>query len=417
MPSIRRYLGVTAIGLLTPIALVPAAVGQTYELIDVGTLGGPVSSAWGINNAGQVVGTSATADAALHAFLWQGTMTDIGPLAGDEQAQAFDINDAGEAAIMSFDLGELVTQGLLWESTSSTDLGGLAARDVNANGMVVGHVSSMVPDTGAFDRAAKWEAGVTTTLASLGGDFSYGRAVNDAGDVVGMSLLAGNGSWHAALFDIALSMDLGTLGGDNSQAFDINGSRQVVGVADTASGHPHAFLFTLNATGLVTSRTDLGTLDGAASYAHAINEGGAVVGTSGFRAFRWHGATMTDLNTLLPSYAPWKLEIAHDINDAGSMVGQGTHAGQPRGFLLSVTEACVSVDADQDGDVDLRDFSAFLLAFQDGAPLAAGPGTADICIPVDADGNSDVDLTDLYPFISALARSSGPGSRCPKGAE
>ena len=53
----------------------------TYSLIDLGTLGGSSSAAWGINEAGQVVGAAATATGAQHAFLYtNGMMIDLGTL-------------------------------------------------------------------------------------------------------------------------------------------------------------------------------------------------------------------------------------------------------------------------------------------------------------------------------------------------
>src|SRR5213082_809517 len=74
-----------------------AAGAPMYVVTDLGTLGGPTSAAWGINGAGQVVGSAATAgNLASHAFLYsRGIMTDLGTLGGQTSVgQA--INAAGQ---------------------------------------------------------------------------------------------------------------------------------------------------------------------------------------------------------------------------------------------------------------------------------------------------------------------------------
>ena len=54
------------------------------------------------------------------------------------------------------------------------------------------------------------------------------------------------------------------------------------------------------------------------------------------RAFLYDGTTMHNLNTLLDgSGAGWVLHSANDINDAGQIVGHGTHNGTTRAFLLT----------------------------------------------------------------------------------
>jgi len=65
-------------------------------MIDLDTLGGNDSSARGINDIGQVVGSSKTSSGEKHAFLYEnGTMTDLGTLGGNTSI-AYGINDIGQ---------------------------------------------------------------------------------------------------------------------------------------------------------------------------------------------------------------------------------------------------------------------------------------------------------------------------------
>jgi len=52
--------------------------------MDLGTLGGDISAAHGINEAGHVVGGSYTSSGEIHAFLYEsGNIEDLGTLGGD----------------------------------------------------------------------------------------------------------------------------------------------------------------------------------------------------------------------------------------------------------------------------------------------------------------------------------------------
>ena len=65
-------------------------------LHDLGTLGGTFSDGIGINASGQVTGFSnTTGDAARHAFLYDGTMHDLGTLGGTDSLGS-GINASGQ---------------------------------------------------------------------------------------------------------------------------------------------------------------------------------------------------------------------------------------------------------------------------------------------------------------------------------
>jgi len=68
-----------------------------YVAVDLGTLGGRESQAVAVNDRGQMVGWSRTADDKTHAFLWTESrgMIDLGTLGGG-RSQAKDVNDRGQ---------------------------------------------------------------------------------------------------------------------------------------------------------------------------------------------------------------------------------------------------------------------------------------------------------------------------------
>ena len=87
------FLLVTLLNLAIPQPL----LAQEYAIIDLGTLGGNMSTATDINNLGQVVGYSSTATGEWydwHAFIYDITvgMKDLGTLGGTKSS-AYGIND------------------------------------------------------------------------------------------------------------------------------------------------------------------------------------------------------------------------------------------------------------------------------------------------------------------------------------
>jgi probable HAF family extracellular repeat protein len=105
-----------AMGSLLTCRSLPAT---TYQITDLGTLGGKVSYAFGVNIHGDVAGSSTTASGDEHAFLYHnGVMSDLGVLdSGDTFSRAYGINDSGVLVGQSInDLGQIVGFG---------DIGGL----------------------------------------------------------------------------------------------------------------------------------------------------------------------------------------------------------------------------------------------------------------------------------------------------
>lgn len=238
------------------------------------------SWAYDINESGQVVGYSSTADgSSSQAFVWTaaGGMQALAGTLGGPRTQADGINDqgliVGIASLPNGDGGHIV----VWENGVMRDgqtfaTGSTTPWDLNNAGMAVGQWD---PSNSAF----AWTAsGGTVALAGLGGTGSIPLASNDLGQVVGWYRKGTATINTAFLWENGVIRDLGTLGGASSVGMAINSSGQVVGRADVpvkGTQHVHrAFLWTAAA-----GMKDLGSITGR-QWAQAldINETGWVVG-------------------------------------------------------------------------------------------------------------------------------------------
>lgn len=311
-----------------------SAAMQSSIITDLGTLGVLDSKAYGINAAGQVVGVSSAVDGKKHAFLWDGSMHDLGVLPNTTESFAYAINDAGQVTGVSMSLGSVTPRAFLWQNNSMTDIGGFTPRAINNNGDVVGAQTIKRNNVEWYDRACLWRNGALTDLGTLAGNHSYAYGINDAGQVAGVSFTGNDTSTRAFLWSGGAISDLGTLGGLSSQAYAISNGRHVVGYANATGESPHAVLFTFSSPSGPITITDLGTLGGAYSYAYAVNGKGQVVGTNG-HAFLWQNGVTSDLNSLAPADSGWVLEAASAINDKGQIAGWGKLNGMTHAFLLS----------------------------------------------------------------------------------
>lgn len=342
--------------ILSVVGLVEQGFSQpVYNLTDLGYPYDSYSEAHAINSFGSVVGEYGTTNSMNAAgFVYRnGVRTDLGSLAGAPYAAAYGINATNQVVGES---GAAKTHGFEWTNGAMTDLGTLwgatfpgtysSAHAVNESGQIVGESNASLAEQGTI-YAVIWSGGTIRSLGALAGNYSAAFGINAIGVIVGNSDVSQNGvtNLHAFVYTNSLSgmRDLGTLpgGDDYSAAFAINDSGVIVGESNTSvsgSGvtNTHAFVFQ---NGVMA---DLGTLGGSFSSASAINNHGQVVGYAGdsngtSRAFFYNGATMVNLNDLIPPGSAFtNLSSADAINDSGQIAGSGVLAdGSYHAYLLT----------------------------------------------------------------------------------
>lgn len=369
-----------------------AVLWQNGEIIDLGTLpepeGGFESFASAVNSKGQVVGSAANTipdensmsgntfwlpplGVQTRAFLWdkQNGMRDLGTLHGSTDAQALLINERGQVVGLSY-VGSaptpscnaglsLVTGSFIWEEGKGMrDIGNLGgtcttAQDLNNRGQVIG-ASNLAGDQA--QHAFLWEDGSMRDLGgSLGGNFTGAFALNEQGNIVGFATLPQDATFHAVLWTgIGNLTDLGVLGNDQcSLGASINARMQVVG------------------SSLATCNSDTGSVT----------------------AFLWEDGSIVDLNALIPSSSSLSLQFTQTINDRGEIAGTGADAaGDEHAFLL------IPCDENHPG-IEGCDYSVV-----DASALAAAPSVRAMPTAPHLNGANRRLLPEL---IRRLALSSG----------
>jgi probable HAF family extracellular repeat protein len=194
----------------------------------LGSLGGNLSAAIGVNNSSAAVGLSYTSSNSQHAFLWTqgGGMQDLTPnLTSIGGATAVAINSSSQVAGYYFPNGSRNTLGFVWTQAGGLqNIGssGTLAFAINDSGTVVGQ-----SPFASFRHAFSWtHNGGIVDLGTLGGVTSSALSINSRGWIVGTSLTSsGNGLLHGFLWTPSTGMqDFTVLAGisTNQQAYSVD---------------------------------------------------------------------------------------------------------------------------------------------------------------------------------------------------
>jgi len=222
-------------------------------------------------------------------------------------------------------------------------LGGVngGANQINIWGAIAGYAENTTQDPGCTApqiyqfKPAVWFGNSIQALPTGSDAEGVAFSINDLGQVVGTSGSCApfNPIWlfnlspdHASLWRNGGLTDLGSLGGlTNNLAHSINNFGQVVGGSDLAGdATSHAFLWTPQ----TRKMKDLGVVGTDFwSFALGINDKGQIVGASAnsdfsvLRAFVRQNGALVDLNTLVAGTTPLFLETACSINFRGEIIG------------------------------------------------------------------------------------------------
>jgi probable HAF family extracellular repeat protein len=346
------------------------AVAQTsYKVADQGTLGNDnFGMVMGLNNHGwtenmdgvvnpPIKSTSTTVASGRAVINIHGLNIDLRTLGGKNSWTNYGgINDRGEAVGLSETSvpdpdGEdfcafgtkLTCRPFLWRHGHMMALPTLGGNNgqasaINNRGQIVGISETTVPDSGCpSSKPGKiispvlWEKGEVRSLPTVDGDpDGFVQGINDRGQAVGSSGTCTNIATHAVLWENDAAFQLPDLGRVGSDAYAINDHGQIVGYVSSPDGT--TIFAAIWQNGGVTS---IPTLPGdSAAFATGINNRGQVVGST-FNSMGWsHGfisqdGVMTDLNTLIPGDSNLFIIAASNINERGQISGMATVMSGP----------------------------------------------------------------------------------------
>jgi uncharacterized membrane protein len=350
-----------------------------YTIQILGSLGGTNSAANTINDRGFAMGTSfLSGNTNMHAALWQGrgSPVDLKTLGGPNSAVEWQVNNtlgyvagisetskkdplregkqwACHAFLPDGGASGDTCLGFVWRGGAMRPLPALGGNNGYAAGMNGGQSIAGWAETSARDSTCiapqklqflpvVWNAGTlavtklpTLTIRGKTDPDGAATAVNDAGDVVGISGICDQAvgrftARHAVLWHDGKPIELKTFGGTSwNTPTAINNAGQIVGFlnlpgAKDKQGDPTFVSAFWN--GATDKPVEIKPLAGdSLSEPTAIDASGEVLGVSipSSHVYLWKNGTITDLTMLVASsYPKLALTSVGGINDKGEIAGQ-----------------------------------------------------------------------------------------------
>lgn len=263
-------------------------IAQTYSSTGISPVPMPStivsSEAWSINDHGTIVGTAGTSTWEQRAFVYaNGTYRDLSGLAGDGSI-AFAVNNAG-SVLVTYSKGDTFDHGsYVWT-----------------------------------------EAGGMVDMGTLGGDYTFATALNERGQVAGVSTTA-DGTLHAFRWTDGEMERLATF--NPEFGFGISGISEDGHVFGRYNEMFSSHAFLIRADGTYESHADLAEI----SYVDAT---GRIYGVDQ----NWQGVIVEDgvktsIAALVDGGEGWRFDV-DAVNEAGQILATGYHGGNSHIVLLS----------------------------------------------------------------------------------
>lgn len=328
-----------------------AQAANAYAALDIGALVDPQgihNFLGGINDLGQVVGTRFdTSGAGYVGYVTDADgrgFTNLPIPSGYQHYEPLAINNQGQMAGLAY-TSQTYNETVLKSGPNGADSTYVAYFDqrldpslqINERGQIAGAYA--VGISGLTKKAFVTGAnGVgLTEIGNLGGDYTTVSGLNELGQVVGISRVAGAYDYHAYITgaDGVGITDLGTLGGTSSYAAGVNSSGRVVGFSTLSAGWARqAFITGANGTAM----KGLLVPNSTSSQASSINDSGMVIGsyyeadTGELHGFITgpDGVSPTELTAFLPEGVYVSSPLA--INNQGQIL---VWASNDRSYLLT----------------------------------------------------------------------------------